>query len=132
MYLAAYEFGPPVAVESRDCITPGVAAGLLAPYDSWQHRVAIDAFVRDIPFTRRHPTWQTLAEIEANLPTLADRPVQLIWGMRDWCFRPECLTRFQHLFPNAETHQLQDIGHYVIEEAHEQIIPLVARFLAAN
>ena len=34
---------------------------------------------------------RTLVEIERGLPTLADRPVQLIWGMRDWCFTPAFL-----------------------------------------
>jgi haloalkane dehalogenase len=113
-------------------MTDTVRAGLLAPYDSWEHRVAIDRFVADIPAHPRHPTWQVLADIERCLPSLADRPVQLIWGMRDWCFRPACLDRFFALFPEAEAHRLTDASHYVIEDAHEQIIPLVERFLDAH
>ena len=89
----------------------------------------IDHFVRDIPFSRRHPTWQTLESIEAGLPSLAELPIQLIWGMRDWCFRPECLDRFASHWPNAKVHKLDDCGHYVVEDAHERIVPLVAGFL---
>lgn len=118
-----------MAVCRRERMTPAVRAGLLAPYDSWEHRVAIHRFVADIPLTRRHPTWQALAEIEAGLPTLADRPVALIWGMRDWCFRPACLERFVRVFPQAEIHRLDDAGHYVIEDAYERILPLVGQFL---
>jgi haloalkane dehalogenase len=118
-----------MAVEKRERMTPAVCAGLLAPYDNWAHRVAIHRFVTDIPMSRRHPTWTPLAEIENRLTRLADRPVALIWGMRDWCFRPSCLERFQPLFPNACVHRLEDAGHYVIEDAHERIIPLVADFL---
>jgi haloalkane dehalogenase len=33
------------------------------------------------------------------------------------------------VFPNAEVHRLADAGHYVIEDAHERIVPLVADFL---
>ena len=106
-----------------------VAAGLLAPYDSWANRIGIDRFVRDIPLTRRHVTWSPLAELESRLPELADRPIQLIWGMRDWCFRPECLQRFQDVFPHAEVHQIQEAGHYVIEDAHAKIITLVSEFM---
>lgn len=113
-------------------LTPAVRAGLLAPYDSWDHRVAIDRFVGDIPLTRRHPTWQTLADIQRGLPTLADRPIQLIWGLRDWCFTRVCLDRFVQFFPQAEVHGLEDAGHYVIEEAPERIVPLVRAFLAAH
>jgi haloalkane dehalogenase len=118
-----------MAVEKSDRMTPAVRSGLLAPYDSWANRVAIDRFVADIPMTRRHPTWSTLAEIEEGLPSLADRPIEIIWGMRDWCFRPSCLDRFQVLFPEADVHRLVDAGHYVIEDAHERIIPLVTDFL---
>jgi haloalkane dehalogenase len=110
-------------------MTAAVRAGLLAPYDSWAHRVAIHRFVCDIPLTPRHPTWRTLADIEIGLTKLANRPVQLIWGARDWCFTEACLQRLLSIFPHAEAHRLEDAGHYVVEDAHEEIVPLVARFL---
>jgi haloalkane dehalogenase len=118
-----------MAVEKHERITPEVQAGLLAPYDSWANRVAIWRFVCDIPMTELHPTHATLVQLERELPTLADLPISLIWGMKDWCFRPECLRRFQAVFPNAETHELADCGHYVVEDAHERIVPLVKEFL---
>jgi pimeloyl-ACP methyl ester carboxylesterase len=118
-----------MAVEKPERMTPSVRAGLLAPYNNWSNRVAIDRFVRDIPFTRRHPTWQTLANLEAGLSDLRDRPVLLIWGMQDWCFNETCLHRLQALFPQAEVHPLADAGHYVVEDAYERIIPLIESFL---
>jgi haloalkane dehalogenase len=118
-----------MAVAKPERMTPAVKAGLLAPYDSWQNRVAIHQFVADIPLTPRHPTWDTLAKIEEGLPSLADRPVQMIWGMQDWCFTPACLDRFREIFPQAEVHRFEDAGHYVIEDAYERIIPLVQAFL---
>jgi len=118
-----------MAASNPDRMTPDVRAGFLAPYDSWKHRIAIYRFVADIPMTRRHPTWQILANIESGLPSLADRPIQMIWGMPDWCFTPACLERFLAIFPAAEVHRLEDAGHYVIEDAHERIVPLVDRFL---
>jgi haloalkane dehalogenase len=57
-------------------------------------------------------------------------PIELIWGMRDWCFRPSCLERFIEHWPSAVAHRLADCGHYVVEDAHERIVPLVAQFLA--
>jgi haloalkane dehalogenase len=121
-----------MAVHKPERMTPEVRAGLLAPYDSWEHRVAIDRFVADIPAHPRHPTWQVLEEIERGLGSLADRPVQMIWGMRDWCFRPECLDRLLEAFPAAEVQRLPDASHYVIEDAYEQIIPLAEAFLNAH
>jgi haloalkane dehalogenase len=34
--------------------------------------------------------------------------------------------------PSAEVHRLADAGHYVVEDAHETIIPLVRQFLEQN
>ncbi len=118
-----------MATEKPERMTPEVRAGLLAPYDNWANRIAIDQFVKDIPFSPRHPTWRTLQDIESGLASLADRPISLIWGMKDWCFRPECLERFAGHWPGAEVHRLDDCGHYVVEDAHERIVPLVRQFL---
>lgn len=119
-----------MAVAKPERMTAAVRAGLLAPYDSWEHRVAIDQFVQDIPSSPRHPTWATLEALERALPSLAPRPCQMIWGMRDWCFRPDCLDRLLRSFPQAEAHRFADASHYVVEDAHERIIPLMESFLA--
>ena len=118
-----------MATEKTSRMTADVRAGFLAPYDNWAHRIAIDRFVRDIPLTSRHPTWHTLCEIEQRLRTFADRPVQIIWGMRDWCFRESCLEQLQQLFPQGQVHRLDDAGHYVVQDAHERIVPVVTDFL---
>ncbi len=106
-----------------------VAAGYLAPYNSWRRRAAVQQFVDDIPRSARHPTWQTLAEIEDRLPTLAGVPAMLVWGMRDWCFTPECLQRFVAAWPGAEVHRLADVGHWVVEDAPDDSQRLVEGFL---
>lgn len=129
-------------------LTPAVAAGYLAPYDSWANRMAVYGFVHDIPPPGRvspirecaprtapfacRDTATKLAEIEAALPSLADRPACLIWGMRDWCFRPDCLDRFQAAWPNAEAHRLSDVGHWVVEDAPDESVAIVDRFLARS
>jgi haloalkane dehalogenase len=116
----------------RHRLEPMVAAGYLAPYDSWAHRRAVYGFVQDIPSGPADPAWQTLAEIERQLPTIADRPITLVWGMRDWCFRPDCLDRFAEAWPRAEVHRLADVGHWVVEDAPEESLAIVDRFLAAT
>lgn len=121
-----------MAVEHHDRMTPPVRQGLLAPYDRWANRTAIYRFVKDIPASRRHPTYAVLAELEVRLHELSGRPMMFVWGMRDWCFRPECLERFLKIFPDAEVHRLEDAGHYVVEDAHERIVPFVSDFLTRN
>lgn len=117
---------------SRNKMDSETAAGLLAPYDNWNNRVAIDAFVRDIPMSKSHPTYETLANLESALPGLADLPSLLVWGMKDWCFRPECLRRFQQAWPNAQSLEITDAGHYVIEDAPQETLDAIADFLSVT
>ncbi len=111
-------------------LEPAVTAGYLAPYDSWARRAAVYQFVKDIPLSAAHPTWQTLGEIEAALPRLVHLPQLLVWGMRDWCFTPECLDKFRAAWPTAEVHPLADVGHWVVEDAPADAERLLANFLA--
>ena len=117
---------------SRSSLSSEVSEGLLAPYDNWKNRVAIDAFVKDIPLTKSHPTYVTLKQLEADLPTLANFPSLLIWGMKDWCFREECLRRFQSAWPSAHACEIADAGHYVIEDAPGETLEAIASFLSQN
>jgi haloalkane dehalogenase len=113
-------------------LEPAVAAGCLAPYGSWSRRAAIDQFVRDIPSSARHPTWGTLEQIESRLPELADMPALLVWGCRDWCFTTECLDRFSAAWPQAEIVRLEDVGHWPVEDAPDDVERAVREFLAAT
>jgi cis-3-alkyl-4-acyloxetan-2-one decarboxylase len=118
-----------MAPAKRDRMTPAVRGGLLAPYDSWSHRTAIYQFVQDIPLSPTHPSYPTLLEIEQGLSQFCGRPVCLVWGMRDWCFTPWFLERFIDFLPQAEVHRIADAGHYVVEDAWEQIVPTIVRFM---
>ncbi len=118
-----------MATERSGGLPSDVAEGLLAPYDSWEHRIAIYRFVKDIPTNPSHRTWSVLENIEGRLAELADWPILMMWGMKDWCFRPDCLTRLQQFWPNAEVHKIEDAGHYVIEDAAQQVGKTVAEFL---
>jgi haloalkane dehalogenase len=110
-------------------LDPAVEAGYLAPYSSWQRRAAVYQFVKDIPLSAAHPTWQTLGEIEAALPSLASMPQLLVWGMRDWCFTPACLDKFVAAWPAAEVYPLADVGHWVVEDAPDDAKRLLDTFL---
>jgi pimeloyl-ACP methyl ester carboxylesterase len=134
-----------MTIARRSRLDAAVEAGYLAPYDSWANRCAVYGFVKDIPSPRgsrpfrldpfidqlpEDSTWGRLAMIEQGLRNFVDRPSCLIWGMRDWCFRPDCLDRFLEAWPNAEAHRLDDVGHWVVEDAPEEAEKLVESFLA--
>lgn len=121
-----------MAVCRHERMTPAVRAGYLAPYGSWEERIAILRFVQDIPLSPADPSYSALVALEQSLPALESRPTLFIWGEQDWCFTPAFLEEFLERFPRAEVLRLPDAGHYVFEDAHEQIVPRVREFLRAH
>ena len=123
---------PSMACAKQERMTPAVKAGYLAPYDSYAHRIAILKFVQDIPMSPAHPTYTLVQQIGAGLSAFKDRPMLIIWGEHDWCFTTAFLAEWQQRFPQAEVHRIAEAGHYVVEDAHEQIIPWVREFFAKH
>jgi haloalkane dehalogenase len=118
------------ATSQRQRFTHEVKAGYLAPYNNWHNRIAIHHFVKDVPMEDNHPTRTTLDRIEAGLFRFRQHPMLIIWGADDFCFTErDFLPQWQKRFPQAEVHVIQNAGHYVVEDAYEQIIPLMLEFL---
>ncbi|MEM9646378.1 MAG: alpha/beta fold hydrolase [Planctomycetota bacterium] len=117
---------------ARTTLSPAARRAMIAPYDSWAHRVAIDAFVQDIPMSEKHRTHSVLNSLELGLKDLRHLPVGMIWGMKDWCFRPECLRRLQAHWPHAKSVEIEDAGHYVLEDAPQETIDAIQDMLAAQ
>jgi len=115
----------------RRSLSPVEKRGYLFPYDSWAHRVAVSAFVQDIPMAPSHPTWAALAAAERGLAQFRDRPALIVWGGRDFCFNDSFLERWRKELPAAECHRLADAGHYVLDDARDEVVPRIARFLTA-
>ncbi len=101
----------------------------LLPYNSWQNRIAQLRFVQDIPLGPAHPTWATVDAIDRELPALRGKPMQILWGGKDWCFDDHFLAGWLQRFPQAQATRFDHAGHYVLEDAHEQIVPRVVEFL---
>jgi hypothetical protein len=68
-------------------------------------------------------------EMIAGLPALADKPVKIIWGMKDPCFHPGILRRVAARFPQADVVEIANASHLVLEDAPEQSIAAVEDFL---
>ncbi len=118
-----------MAIDRLPRLSPEAKAGLLAPYDSPAHRIAIDRFVQDIPMKPSHRTYRILEQLENRLPELANKRIHFVWGMKDWCFRPECMERMAKAWPNATRCELADVGHYVMEEAPSEVCGELAKLL---
>jgi cis-3-alkyl-4-acyloxetan-2-one decarboxylase len=113
----------------RHALTPHQKRAYLFPYDSWANRVAVSAFVRDIPMSAAHPSWSTLKRVEQGLPQFRDRTALIVWGGRDFCFNDSFLGRWRETLPQARVKRIADAGHYVLEDAPEEALPPITAFL---
>jgi len=109
-----------------------VRRGLVAPYDSWKNRIATLRFVQDIPLSPRDRSWPVVEATERGLEGLRELPMIVLWGRKDFVFDDHFLAEWRRRFPAAEYHVFEDAGHYVLEDAHERVIPLVRDFLAKH
>jgi pimeloyl-ACP methyl ester carboxylesterase len=120
--------GPAVRMAVTKRLAPEDARCYLKPYDSWHNRVAIHAFVRDIPLDPHHPSWPTLVEVEKALPSLQEKPMLILWGGRDFCFNDWFYNEWLKRFPKARRHYFAEAGHYLLEDAGSEIKPMVREF----
>jgi pimeloyl-ACP methyl ester carboxylesterase len=120
-----------VGVQHRERLTPEVRRAYLAPHPSWSSRTGVLVFPREIPDGPDAPLAPALAGLEEGLEThFREKPVKIVWAMRDPAFTPEVLDQlWLRTFPDAEVVRLEDAGHYLQEDAHERIVPELLTFL---
>ena len=106
-----------------------VREGLIAPYDSWQNRIATLRFVQDIPLSVSDPSYAIVKEVEENLDLFRDRPVWIGWGRKDFVFDDSFLEEWRHKLPRAEIQVYESAGHYVLEDAGEAILEAIRLFI---
>ncbi len=101
----------------------------LSPYDSWKSRLAVKKFVEDIPLTPYKETYSIVSHVESVLDKFSDLPMLICWGLKDFVFDSFFLNKWISLFPKAEVHSFEDAGHYILEDASEELVPLIKQFL---
>jgi haloalkane dehalogenase len=106
-----------------------VKKGFIAPYNSWNNRIATLKFVQDIPVSDRDPSFDLVKTVDENLFKLSRIPMLICWGAHDFVFDVDYLDEWHRRFPDAEIHVFKNAGHYVLEDAAGRIISLVKDFL---
>lgn len=93
------------------------------PLDTGDKRMPTNIFPRAIlgatPFLR---------EVEQRLTRLAEKPALIVWGDADIAFREKERQRFLRAFPHAESIVVQGGGHYMQEDAPDEIADALLRF----
>lgn len=106
-----------------------IRAAYVAPYDSWQNRIAILRFVQDIPLVPADRSFALLSWVEERLSSLAAVPMLILWGMKDFVFDRHCLDEWLRRFPEAKVVRFPGAGHYLFEDEPEAVGLAVRSFL---
>lgn len=116
----------------RRPLTAEVKAGLIAPYDSPQNRLATLNFVLDIPLCPQDPSGPIVARVDENLQRIFNRPALILWGAHDFVFDRDYYKEWRRRLPQVEAHWFDDAGHYVLEDIPDKIISHITEFLHNN
>jgi len=109
-----------------------VKKAYLSPYDSWKNRVAVLRFVQDIPLRKGDESYEVVSEVEKSLSFLEKKPLLIIWGEKDFVFDRQFEKEWIRRFPDAEVHSFADAGHYILEDAGDEVIPIIGKFLDSH
>jgi haloalkane dehalogenase len=101
----------------------------------------VEPYARAFPTKEsRIPTWvfpreiigsrDFLREVEHGLSRLTDRPALILWPDGDVAFRAPERERWESLFGDHETVILEGVGHYIQEEAPEEVVAAIRSWAA--
>lgn len=112
----------------RRPVDPRAMENYLLPHDTPAKRVGIAAFAKLIPNHREHPNAAYIDLIRTELETW-DVPVLVIWPDGDMAWKPDEGARIANMVPNGEFHLVRNAGHYVQEDAGEEVTQHLLHFL---
>ncbi|MFR9750627.1 alpha/beta fold hydrolase [Nocardia sp. 004] len=95
------------------------------PFPTPSSREPVYVFPREILASR-----DLLADIERTLPAVTDRPALIVWGTKDVAFRAAERRRWEQLFSRHRTVPLIGAGHYIQEDAPDEIITAIRSWAA--
>lgn len=104
----------------RATLAPEVMEAYRGPLPTPSSRRPAWVFPREILGSR-----EFLAGVERGLPALADRPALITWPTKDPAFREAERRRWERLFANHRTVLLEGAGHYIQEDAPDEIVAAI-------
>ena len=115
----------PMAVGDKSILTPEVMLHYRNALPTWAARAACAALPGHIIGAT---DW--IRSVWDDREAFTGKPALLVWGAKDIAFRKKELRRWQSELADAETHEFDDCGHFLAEEAPERILPLFREFLS--
>ncbi|WP_299008342.1 alpha/beta fold hydrolase [uncultured Shewanella sp.] len=116
----------------RKPMAPAIRKAYVAPFNSWANRISTLRFVQDIPLAKGDRNYELVSEISESLSQFNDIPMIICWGLKDFVFDKHFLAEWRTRFPQAQVHEFADCGHYILEDATEEVVNHIDAFMSAN
>ncbi|NMH64485.1 alpha/beta fold hydrolase [Shewanella salipaludis] len=116
----------------RNPMPKAIRQAYVAPFNSWANRISTLRFVQDIPLRPGDRNYELVSDIAASLEKFTRVPTLICWGLKDFVFDKHFLAEWRRRLPQAQVHEFADCGHYILEDAGEQVIAQIQAFLAAE
>lgn len=114
----------------RGPMPKAVRHAYVAPFNSWANRISTLRFVQDIPLKVGDRNYQLVSDIAATLEQFKSLPMMICWGLQDFVFDRHFLDEWRRRFPDAKVHEFTDCGHYILEDASDQVVEHIREFMA--
>lgn len=62
-----------------------------------------------------------LSGVKSNMHKLSEKPALIVWGEKDFAFKKYELIKFEQIFPRHKTILLSNAGHFIQEDAANEI-----------
>lgn len=112
----------------RRPVDPRAMMNYLEPHNAPEKRAAMAAFAKLIPDRADHPNAVYIDAIRTELERW-DIPALVVWPDGDMAWKPDEGERIAQLMPHAEFHLVRNAGHYLQEDASEELAQRVLQFL---
>jgi len=127
--LKALSHAGPSATSKRG-MSPEEARGYHHIYDERESETVTMTWPRSIPLKEGDRGWADMAWIQAQLPRLANTPIQLLWAPEDQVFPIEYGNRLKELLPHAEGPKTFDrAAHFLQDDRGPDLVAEIIGFL---
>ncbi|WP_434931498.1 alpha/beta fold hydrolase [Shewanella sp. HL-SH5] len=116
----------------RKPMDKAVREAYVAPFNSWKNRISTIRFVQDIPLKPGDRNFDLVTDIGDSLVKFTDVPTLICFGLQDFVFDKHFLAEWRVRMPHAEVHEFTDCGHYILEDASDDVIELIQGFIKQN
>ncbi len=116
----------------RQPMAKQIREAYVAPFNSWANRISTLRFVQDIPLKPEDRNYQFVSDIAASLDKFRQTPALICWGLQDFVFDKHFLAEWKTRLPQAEIHEFDDCGHYILEDAGDEVIATISEFMTRS